>query len=67
LAYPAYDPNEHDVSSFISVFDTNNQGSIQLQDLEQMAVKYLCGSEALIKDLALTTKASSPEKREKLE
>ena len=38
-----------------------------MQDLEQMAVIYLCGSEALMKDLALTTKASSHQKGEKVE
>ena len=45
----AYDPNEEDVFSFMGVFDSNNDGKIELKDLEDMAVKYLCGTEALMK------------------
>lgn len=33
----------------MGVFDSNNDGKIELQDLEDMAVKYLCGTEALMK------------------
>lgn len=48
------------------MFDSGNQGSIQLKDLEEMAVKYLCGTEAFLKDLP-ATKPTSPTKREKVE
>lgn len=45
----------------MGVFDSNNDGKIELKDLEQMAVKYLCGTDAL-KDLSLPT--SLPKERE---
>ena len=44
MLYAAYDPDEEDVFSFIDVFDSNNDGKIELKDIEEMAVKYLCGT-----------------------
>ena len=44
MLYVAYDPNEEDIFSFIDVFDSNSDGKIELKDIEEMAVKYLCGT-----------------------
>ena len=46
-AYQEYKPDEEDVFSFMNVFDSNNDGKIELKDIEQLAVKYLCGEDAL--------------------
>ena len=42
-----YDPSQNDVSSFMSVFGVGENGKIQLDKLEELAVKYLCGEDVL--------------------
>jgi hypothetical protein len=47
----------------MGVFDSNNDGKIELQDLEQMAVKYLCGTD-LLQDLSPRPSAQKQSKEE---
>jgi hypothetical protein len=48
LFYVAYDPSSTDVFSFMSVFGADESGKIELDKLQELAVKYLCGEEALL-------------------
>ena len=44
----------------MSVFDSNNDGRIDLKDIEQIAVKYLCGIQSP-KTLVINSSSSNPE------
>ena len=36
-------PDKEDINSLINVMDFNHDGQISLEDIQQLAVKYLCG------------------------
>lgn len=51
----AFKPTTNDIKEYVRVLDANRDGLVSLQDLETMAVNYLCGQGVLGQDYSKKT------------
>ena len=39
----AYNPSKSDVESYFKILDRDNDNRVTIHDIEELAIKYLCG------------------------